>query len=454
MLAALHGGLVASVVPPWQAPDEAIHYQYLVALTRSTALFPDYVVLSPQAHREVTESLYRFRFWEYNNWITPESVPGLPEGETYLGRAGGVYYRLAAPVLAAVGTWPIEARLGALRLYSLVWLVLTVALTYSLAREVFLAVDGPESLYPLAAATVVALFPQYVFVASSFNDDNLVPPLSVLVLLALFRMSRAEQDRDRWRWWLVALVAGSLAVLTKRTGAVAAAMAVSGALLIAARAWRSGRETARLAGGAMFVVALAAIVAGMGLLIWPPLLPIEVSNRLRVDPQALIRLVQSAQVAFSRPWQAWYPDLLFLTLSFWGWFGWLTAPLSLGVISVVRYLSVGMTAGMMFGTVSLLTHWRDPNIRRQLLLLGLLVAALAGQLALILGQHLIDPRSYTLTGRYLFPFISAFAILVVWGWSAWWPARWKPAGAVVGLALLVALDAYAIIGVMIPYWYS
>lgn len=455
VLALVHGSLYAAIVPPWQAPDESVHYQYLVALDGTPDWFPDFVVLSPEAHRAVVESQLRFRFWDYNNWTTPAEVPALPEGQEYLGRAGGLYYRLASPVLALVRAWPIEAQLSALRVYSLLWMALTVAITYALAREVFPAREGPEVLYPLAAAATVAIFPQYTFIAASFNDDNLVPPLAGFVLLAVLRVSRSGSARAQWGWWAGALAAGALAVLAKRTGAVAAVVALGGMLVLAVRAWQAGGPLRKGMAAVVVGLAVLGLVAGIGALISPPLLPNEIANRLRVDPEALIRLVAEAQARANQPWQAWYPQVLFLSLSFWGWFGYLTAPLSLEVISVVRYLSVILVLGLGVATLSLLARWRSqPAAGWQTWALALLTVALAGQLGLMLAQHLIDPRFYSLTGRYLFPFISAFAILAVWGWSAWWPGRLKPAGVLIGLGLLLALDVYALTGVMLPFWYS
>ncbi len=447
--------MYAAFVPPWQAPDESVHYQYLVGLTATPDPFPDFVLLSPEAYQAVFESQLRHRFWDYSDWATPDTFTPMPTGQVYLGRAAGIFYRLAAPVLWLVDDAPIEDQLSVLRMYAVVWLALTVAITYALAREVFPDDGGPESLYPLAAAAVVAIFPQYIFIAASFNDDNLVPPLAGLVLLCLLRLTRVQTGRAMLGWWALALLAGALAVFTKRTGAVAAGLALLGGLILLVRIWQSGGIGRRLGVAVMFAAGIGGAIAIGYLLIFPPILPVEVANWLRVDPGALVRLVSNGRAAFSRPWQAWYSQVLFLTLSFWGWFGYLKAPLSLAVISLVRYASVLIVAGVALS--ALVLAWRARNVppmRVQLGGLGLFGLALGAQMALIVAQHVIEPAVYSFTGRYLFPFISAFAILTVWGWSAWWPARWKAGGVMLGLGMLVMLDVYAWIGVMLPFWYS
>jgi 4-amino-4-deoxy-L-arabinose transferase-like glycosyltransferase len=454
-LAWVHGAVYAAFVPPWQAPDESVHYQYLIALAATPDPFPDFVLLSPEVYQAVFESQLRHRFWDYSDWATPDTFTPMPAGQEYLGRAAGIFYRLAIPVLWLVDDAPIEDQLSALRMYAVLWLVLTAAVTYALAREVFPDAGGPESVYPLAAAAVVAIFPQYVFIAASFNDDNLVPALAGLVLLCLLRLARARSGRVMLGWWALALLVGALAVLTKRTGAVAAGLAFLGGLILLVRIWQSGGTRRRLGVAVVVATGLGAVIALGYLLIFPPILPVEVANWLRVDADALVRLASDGRVAFSRPWQAWYPQVLFLTLSFWGWFGYLKAPLSLAVISLVRYASVLVVAGVALSALVLAWRgWNAPLMRFQLGGLGLFGLALGAQLALIVAQHVIEPAVYSFTGRYLFPFISAFAILTVWGWSAWWPARWKAGGVVLGLGLLVMLDMYAWIGVMLPFWYS
>jgi hypothetical protein len=79
---------------------------------------------------------------------------------------------------------------------------------------------------------------------------------------------------------------------------------------------------------------------------------------------------------------------------------------------------------------------------------------LALSLVNLAAQFLIERSVYPLVGRYLFPFISAFAITGLWGWQAWWPARWKAPGLLVAAGLLMALDFVALGLTIVPYFYS
>ncbi len=453
-LTLIHGCLYIAVVPPWQVPDEPVRYEYLRGLARAASFFPSVVDRSAAVYQQIRDSWLIFRWWEFYGLPLP-TVATRPLPTATLGAIGGwsLYYRLSMPLYWLVSGWPIVNQLYVLRLYSLALQCLTVWLTYHLARLIFSGATNPAAqVIPVAAALVVAIFPQYAFISAGYNDDNLVPPL---VAASLYAVLRGLSKRGDYRWLALGGGLAFLAFLTKRTS-VSLLILIGLCLLVYAAMWlRSTGRGRRIAG---LLVIGAAVAAGLGLLILvvkPPQLPPRLAALLNLrtdDWSALMVYVREPGQLLKIDWVG---QLLFLSMSFWGWFGWLTAPLDTRLMEILRRVTLLLMVGCGFAWLGPALAAR-PRFRLNfqlgaLLLLGL---GLALTLAVMVAQLLVDPRAYTLTGRYLFPFISAFGILAVWGWQAWWPARWKVPGILLGLILLAALDFTALALTMAPFFYS
>ena len=74
-LALIHGCLYVAIVPPWQVPDENVHYEYLRGLSQTASLFPFVVVRSPEIFQQVRASARVFRWWEFFRLPTPPGNP-------------------------------------------------------------------------------------------------------------------------------------------------------------------------------------------------------------------------------------------------------------------------------------------------------------------------------------------------------------------------------------------
>lgn len=451
----LHGTLYAAVVPPWQAPDENVHYEYLRALWQAPGWFPEGLERSASVYQTVMASARQFRWWEFVRFPTPAEVPAQPSYSWFTIRGGwSLYYRLSFPVYGLFQAAPLEVQLYALRLYSVALQCLTVWLTSKLARLIFVPVLCPvDDLLPLAAAMVVALQPQYTFISASFNDDNLVPPLAAGALYALVR---GLQQRADWRWLVVAATATGLAFLTKRT-AVSLVILFGLATMGYAVVWlRSSRLGKRAVGS--LVLAAGALLGGLALyvVIQPPQLPPSLAALLRVQPDAVVSLASFLGDPIRLAQVPWLAPLLFLSVSFWGWFGWLKAPLSTPIMEALRRVTLVLVIGCILAFIRALRAAcaGDPSLRLRLVAMTAVGLGPAFSLLVLVAQFLIGPPVYGLTGRYLFPFISVFGILAVWGWQAWWPARLKPAGVLLGLVLLSGVDFAALVLTIVPYFYS
>jgi hypothetical protein len=151
----------------------------------------------------------------------------------------------------------------------------------------------------------------------------------------------------------------------------------------------------------------------------------------------------------------WVLALVFLSVSFWGWFGWLKVSLGKTTMEILRRVTLLLIIG---GGAAWVRAWlaRKSEAGHTFRLGALLLLGLGLLLngLILTTQFLIGPPAYIPTGRYVFPYISAFAILAVWGWQAWWPRPWKAHGILIGLGLLAVVDFVAVVLTIVPYFYS
>lgn len=137
------------------------------------------------------------------------------------------------------------------------------------------------------------------------------------------------------------------------------------------------------------------------------------------------------------------PDhwLSFFFSSFWGYFGWMHVPF---VIGTPWEWALGVFCAL--GLVGLpLALWRlGPGAARQQLS-GLVGAALVAVLLPVLNAYAMPTSQALQQGRYLFPLIAPFALLLAVGQSALVPVRWHRLwlGAWLGFLGLVAGSALA-----------
>jgi hypothetical protein len=122
--------------------------------------------------------------------------------------------------------------------------------------------------------------------------------------------------------------------------------------------------------------------------------------------------------------------------SFWAQFGWMAIPAPDRLYVVWGGLSLLAVAGLVWRR-----DWlRDP--RWQLMVATVACAVIA---------YIVYNLAFTqFQGRYLFTALVPIACLLVAGWSAWLPARFKVLGTLAIALVLVALNAYALVRVLTP----
>src|SRR5581483_3736031 len=376
----------AFATPPWQAPDEPAHFNYVQYLAERGQLpvlqagdYPAQIL--PLGPRTNLPSLAPFR---------------------YEAHQPPLYYALGAVV------YKLGGRLHALRLLSVLFGLLLLPVAYCCARLVL-----PEKgRLGLAAAAMAGLPPMVLFVDASVQNDSLAD--LVVSLLLLLYVALAAGWRRRWAWPALGLLLGA-ALLTKVTIYLPAALLAAGCVLLGS--WRPKDPRAGFARRLLLnggqAAGAAAVVAGWwfvrnGLIYgWSDLFV-----------QARQKDVAAGQLQTGAFGEAQLMNFVAVSFhSFWGQFGWMSVPLPERDYALLEAFTAAVAAG-----------WLAWGVRR--LVSRGMSAALSGALAsagpawlglfLTWAAVLAGDVIYNLTfvqpqGRYLFPAMVPIALFTVWG---------------------------------------
>lgn len=375
--------------PPWQAPDEPAHYNYIRALAEERSL------------PVIEEGDYD---QEYLGRLTSQKFP--PQLSVaplrYEDHQPPLYYLLAVPVYLLFHGALIPLRLlsGALGL-----LLLTVV--HRLARALF--PDRP--FLALAATALIALLPQHVAMSAAVNNDMLAELLLATVLWLAVRPNP--------RPWPLGAVVG-LALLTKTTAYVALPVG------LLALWWDGARTNADAARPhpARYAAAQTGRMLFAALLLAGPWLIRNATVYGWTDPLGLARhnAVVQGQPRTAE-WLAQYGPLglalRFLRTtfqSFWGQFGWMGVPMHPPVYLALAVLSALLGWGFLAWWLDRRRPRLTPLQRRGALLLTF-SAALTFLSFLWYNLTFVQHQ-----GRYLFPALVPLALAGALGLE-WWTGR-------------------------------
>lgn len=207
------GTLFAFRVPDWQAPDEPPHYNYMAQVAAGD-LLP--IIEMGDWNNEYLETLKA-------NDFAPEYLEELDTVQ-YENHQPPLYYWFAAPFFLLS-----DGNLQVIRLYSVFLGVITVGLTFAVAKEVF-----PErSEIALGAMALFAFLPQNVHILASVNNDALADVMIAILLLLCICYLKGKNIS----LWLIGFVMG-LTFITKTT----AYFMVGVVIVVIFMRWRQNEE--------------------------------------------------------------------------------------------------------------------------------------------------------------------------------------------------------------------
>jgi hypothetical protein len=317
----------------------------------------------------------------------------------------------------------------ALAIYVVRWMTVLIGagavwLTFRIAQHVFPA----QPALALAAAALVAFNPQFIYLSGAVSNDVPAALCGAAVLLMCIRLFR-EGPTVRKDMILGALL--GLSLLTKfHLLALLAPIAVSyGLSTVATRDWRAVLRAAAI------ILGLVIIISGWWFLRnW----------QLYGDPTGLNKLNQLwAGRSTGGNWWVVGQKLPYLWSSLWGRFGY-------GQVPLPRLIYRGLFAFCLVALAGCVL----PGRRRFAFPVGLapLVTTCVVFVAVVIYYMVIQPAGAM--GRFLFPALPAFGILLACGLSRFLPAppasRWRCIAATgVSLAML-SLALYALVAVLAP----
>jgi hypothetical protein len=407
------------IIPPWQNPDEPTHFEYLKIFmdqeTFSLAIQPDF--LTQQA---IIKSMDRYRYWDYVQISRPDPLPDLFQWTPFLntsftqiGLTPPFYYLLVASILSPFREKSLETQFYLARGVSMCFGLLTLFLIYFTAKE--LLPNKPELISAILA--FVGLLPQFNLVATSVNPDSLANLLAtgVIYLLILLIKGRAFSAK-------LTLAASFilLGLITKRTTFMTIPLTGIVLLLLSWNHLKGKSLWAWVMALYKITNAFLLLLGSYMLLTWyfPEALRgliREVAPLIYQSPFYLFHIVSQLSVSQARA------VILHLFRSFWYTSGWMKYQLSDSWYLSLKILSILALSGVIFSWFKII--WRKTSIetwRAQ----GFVILIFSCFLT-ILGVFLDSSGFAVFTqGRYLFPSISAFAILGVLGLYQLVPKKW------------------------------
>lgn len=385
--------------PPWQAPDEPAHYNYIAYLATRAEL----PVLRMGDYNQTLLNLLHLTRFEINSLLPRVRY------ESY---QPPLFYLLATPVY-----WVTGGSLWALRLFNVLLGAGLVALVY---RSLELVFPG-KALITVSATAFVALLPMHVAMSAAVNNDVLAELLIVASLLALLSWMRQRfyppalaqepQASQRQLLWLGVLL--GLGLLTKVYAYALLPICVGTIVAVemrrAASPFWQGVRTA-------LWTAVPALLLG---------LPWWVRNWLIYGPWDLLGTRWHDQVVVGQPrtvewiadkgWDSYLERALGITFrSFWGVFGWLGVFMDERIYTALLLFSGVIFLGVLWALVRLISGGPDMDMDDfQLWVLGLFALMLLAVFASYVWYNL---KFVQHQGRYFFWGLLPLSTFVALGW--------------------------------------
>ncbi len=418
-------GLFAVHTPPWQAPDEPAHYNY-IAQVAENGCCP--VIEVGDWNSAYLDELKTAHF-------APELLGNFAAIQ-YEDHQPPLYYLLQSLVYKLT-----DGSLIALRLFSALLGGGIVLCTYAVG--ILLLPDRPQ--VALGAATLTAFLPQHLAILTSVNNDFLSGLIIGLTLLGTLHYLRG----DRVKPWHLGLLVG-IGLLTKLSTLFLGGIVPLAILL----KWWSGRRDKQLSIRALIspLISFALPALILGGIMWvhnvdvygfPDVFGQRQHNLVVADQPRTAALI--ASVGFGQYLQT---ALQTTFNSFWGQFGWMALPLPEWMYPLFLALLIVAGTGLIINRVSV----KKSTVAWQWN--AWVILAITALLA-VLAYIYYNLEFLQLQGRYMFAGIIPFSLGMALGIDAWRRlllkrfsiARWLT---IAVFLLLAPLDIYLLLRFIEP----
>ncbi|MDP8235540.1 MAG: DUF2142 domain-containing protein [Candidatus Erginobacter occultus] len=426
------------LIPPWQSPDEPTHFEYAKVLAQGEYPWsprPDF-----QLQERIIVSLDRYDYWRYVGVERPLPLPKifrkgpfLSIAPTQIGKNPPLYYFIASLILRLSPFRSLETELYLLRIFSLFFTILTVALVGGCAAEVF----GRSSPLVPAAAAAAAFIPQFLVIGTSVSPDPAINFCGAAVIYLTLKFQKTGFSLSRT---IIILLCFGLGLLANYKILILL-VALPGVVIIHLLFHRGNDLSPGRAVGWAGGVFLSLLVGYLALAWYYPSIARLFTARLNILCSTLVSFLRGQTVFPPRYW-SWFNNELFK--SFWLKYGHLQFELPPAVYLMLKIFSLISLLGLGLFLVRWVSARKIPRCREGELVITLLVFA-----ALALGAYYLfwglKGANTTTQGRHLFLVMPAWAILITLGWSSLFPARWDRS---VGYGLLAAFFLLAVVSIL------
>jgi len=436
--------IFASFIPPWQGPDEPLHYDYARYLQLNKKL-P--VLGQSDLSTRTKLSLISFYFDDFVRGKNPyaakkslntkeiktagRNIKLNQERQNQIVGHPPLYYLVAASILSLLKNSSLLTSIWLLRMLSALFGLGVIILTYLTVNLLF----EKSKLPALAATAFVALSPMFAHMTTVINNDSLLNLLFALFLFLLVKsIKKGLTDR---RALSIGVVVG-LGLLTKFFFFLAFP------LLILAF-WFFRKE-------------LSLSYKKLALVFLPPLV-LAAAYYLRN-----INLYGTLQPAYRFSSQAIFKNFTFpkfflefgrtFFISFWSNFGW-QKPTFIKSYNVALFLVCLLAFAGLVKYFSSLYRRRDFLKLKTVGLLGFAPFLLTIAIAFYsFKESRISGLLQGVQGRYLFSFIGILGLFLFLGLRELLPYKGGRAAFVLLLSGLVVLDISAVFFYILPYFYQ
>ena len=460
-LSLVRGVIYSAVIPPWQAPDEFRHFEYIKLLNQEWRLLTARDTSLP-LQREIIASMIKHNYWKFGRATFPFDPENPPQSfkeiiwpvDPYWLFQPPLYYLLGAFSIVLVDDNHVDLQLYVVRLMSVILGTLVVFVAFLTAKELF----PDDNFLILGIPAFIIFLPTHTFITSTANNDNLAELLVSAVVLILVKVYK-----DSFSLLKIALV-GLLVVLgllAKRTAILTVPL-----LLVAVPIyfWRGGSRAFHLNRkrvGLTIAVVFTGIVAGV--LFWDAWQRLWATFFPRLRPYLILIPGADFSGLFTPEGVTlltYYARGLFE--SFWARFGWMNVRLdpiwyqTMALVSVVAMGGMGVFAFRTIRKRTTLARWQEKCLLLFFLCVVFAVAIAMGY-SVRLWAHFrsVQPMMKpTPQGRYLFPAIIPIASLFMLGLREFVPTRYHRLWLLACVSGFILLDSISLVCYIIPFFYG
>lgn len=426
-LAFIRGVLYASLVPPWQAPDEPAQFERALA-ARSAAEWNTTPTTEPDWYDDLRDSLFTYRFADYLFFEVSEARDQSLSSYIHLYHYvyDGLYssrfaYQLVGLPLMVYAPTDIILGLYMVRIYTVLLAVGVVYLAFVTVRTLF-----PGNPFMIIGVPLfIMLHPQHTHLMAAVNNGN----LTELLVTATFCLLVVGLMRG-FSWITLGAMFGvaALALWTKATAY----------FLVIPLGWLGVLYLLRYRKRWPWFVG--------GMLVLPGLY--FAPERLKILVSESINRLLAGEFFFD---STLLPSIF---QTFWAVPGWANVQLP-----VHWYQMWGVACGLAaIGWVVALGVRRrqlaDAMYKPQLEALSVLAVAILAAFGIQVGWHILTGTLHYNHGRSLYPVMVPLSIFLLWGWQHLLPRGWhKPGLLALGMALFL-FDSVVLFNYIVPFFYS